>query len=61
MKKPIGPATRAKHEAINAALEKLHRDCAEAAVEEREKERALNDSITVMLRAGQEERPVWPK
>jgi hypothetical protein len=60
MKKPREKNTRDKHERRNAEYEKLHRICAEAAVEERERERVLHDEINVLLRqASQEERPVW--
>lgn len=57
----MGPITRRKHEARNAEYERLHRLCAEAAAEEREADEKLNNEITAMLRAGQEERPVWRK
>lgn len=55
MKKPMSPNTRRKHEARNAEYERLHRICAEAAEEEREKDRALQDKITAWLRPAREE------
>jgi hypothetical protein len=58
----MGPITRRKHEARNSEIERLHRQCAETAEREREKTRLLNDEITALLAAAQEEaRPVWPR
>lgn len=55
MKKPMGPITRRKHETRNAEYERLHRLCAEAAAEEREADRKLNEEITALLRPAREE------
>lgn len=60
MKKPMGPITRRKHEARNSELERLHRLCREAAIEEAAKDRERDNEINALLAAAQEDvRPVW--
>jgi len=55
MRKPMGPITRRKHEARNSELERLHRLCREAAIEEAAKDKQLNDEISAVLRIAREE------